>query len=47
MRFSIVYLDNVLIFSKSINENKEHLEEFIKLINENGLVISEKKIQIF
>jgi len=43
MKFSIVYLDDVLIFSKNINEHKEHLEEFVKIIKEKGLVVSEKK----
>ena len=47
MKFSIVYLDDVLIFQKNINEHKEHLEEFIKIIKENGLVVSKKKIKIF
>jgi len=47
MKFSILYLDDVLIFSKNINEHKEHLEEFVKIIKENGLVVSKKKIKIF
>ncbi|RDX79349.1 Enzymatic polyprotein, partial [Mucuna pruriens] len=42
-----MYLDDVLIFSKSLNEHVEHLEKFINLIKENGLVVSEKKIKIF
>ncbi|RDY09096.1 hypothetical protein CR513_06592, partial [Mucuna pruriens] len=45
--FSLVYLDDVLIFSKNLNEHIEHLEKFINLIKENGLVVSEKKIKIF
>jgi len=32
MKFSIVYLDDLLIFSKTINEHKQHLDEFIKII---------------
>ena len=47
MKFSIVYLDDVLIFSKNINEHRQHLDEFIKIIKENGLVVSAKKIKIF
>jgi len=47
MKFSIVYLDNVLIFSKNINEHRQYLDEFIKIIKENGLVVSTKKIKTF
>ena len=47
MKFSIVYLDDVLIFSKNINEHRQHLDEFIKIIKENGLVVSTIKIKIF
>jgi len=47
MKFSIVYLDDVLIFSKNINKHTQHLDEFIKIIKENELVVSAKKIKIF
>ena len=46
-KFSIVYLDDVLIFSKNLTEHQQHLDEFIKLIKNNGLVVSAKKIKIF
>ena len=47
MEFSIVYLDDVLIFSKGINQHIQHLNKFIKIIKENGLVVSARKIKIF
>ena len=47
IKFSIVYLNYVLIFSKNINEHRHHLDEFMKIIKENGLVVSVKKIKIF
>nr|KYP49423.1 polyprotein [Cajanus cajan] len=47
MKFALVYLDDVLIFSNSINQHIEHLNTFINLIKENGLVVSAKKIKIF
>ncbi|RDX88197.1 hypothetical protein CR513_30244, partial [Mucuna pruriens] len=47
MDFSLVYLDDVLIFSKNINQHIEHLEKFINIIKENCLLVSEKKIKIF
>ena len=46
-RFSIVYIDDVLIFSNSIEEHFQHLRIFQKLVRENGLVISTSKIKIF
>nr|KYP43343.1 Enzymatic polyprotein [Cajanus cajan] len=47
MDFTIVYLDDVLDFSKSINQHIEHLNKFINFIKENGLVVSAKKIKVF
>ena len=47
MEFSIVYLDDVLIFSKGINQHIQHLNKFIEVIKENGWVVSAKKIKNF
>ena len=47
MEFSIVYLDDVLIFSKGINQHIQHLNKIIEVIKENGLVVLAKKIKIF
>ena len=46
-RFSIVYIDDVLIFSNSIEEHLQHLKIFQRLVRENGLVISASKIKLF
>ena len=46
-RFSIVYIDEVLIFSNSIEEHFQHLRIFQKLARDNGLVISASKIKKF
>ena len=46
-RFSIVYIDDVLIFSNSIEEHFKHLKIFQKIVRENGLVISATKIKLF
>ncbi|KAK2370424.1 hypothetical protein QL285_083475 [Trifolium repens] len=45
--FSIVYLDDILVFSKSLNEHFDHLEKFFKIIKENGLVLSARKMKLF
>ena len=46
-RFSIIYIDDVLIFSNSIEEHFQYLRIFQKLVRENGLVISTSKIKNF
>ena len=46
-RFSIVHIDDVLIFSNSIEEHFKHLKFFQKIVRDNGLVISATKIKLF
>ena len=46
-RFSIVYIDDVLIFPNFIEEHFQHLRIFQKIIRENGMVISASKIKLF
>ena len=46
-RFSIVYSNDVLIFSNSIEEHFQHLKIFQRLVRENGLVIFASKIKLF
>ena len=46
-KFSIVYIDDVLIFSNSIEEHFKHLKIFQKIVRDNGLVISATKIKLF
>lgn len=45
--FSIVYIDDVLIFSKSIDQHFKHLYTFLNIVKKHGLVVSAKKMQIF
>ena len=45
--FSIVYIDDVLIFSKSIDDHWKHLDIFVKVIKHNGLVVSATQINLF
>jgi hypothetical protein len=45
--FSIVYIDDVLIFSKFIEEHWKHLNSFLETIKHSGLVVSAKKIKLF
>lgn len=44
---SIVYIDDVLIFSEDIESHFKHLNTFLKIIKHNGLVVSSKKIKLF
>ncbi|XP_049378163.1 uncharacterized protein LOC125842931 [Solanum stenotomum] len=44
---SIVYTDDVLIFSENIDSHFKHLNSFFKVIKNNGLVVSAKKMVLF
>ena len=45
--FSIAYIDDVLIFSKTIDDHWKHLDIFVKIIKHNGLVVSATMINLF
>ena len=45
--FSTVYIDDVLIFSKSIYHHWKHLDIFVKVIKQHGLIVSASKISLF
>ena len=47
IRNKIVYIDDVLIFSNSIEEHFQHLRIFQIIIKENGLVIFASKMKLF
>ena len=41
--FCIVYIDDVLIFSNSLEQYFKHLKTFLYVAKKNGLTISAKK----
>ena len=45
--FIIVYIDDVLVFSKSIDQHFKHLQQFLHIIEKNGLAISAPKMVLF
>jgi hypothetical protein len=45
--FTIVYIDDVLIFSKSIEKHWKHLNDFLDTIKHSGLIVSASKIKLF
>ena len=45
--FCIVYIDDVFIFSHSIDQHFKHLHIFFHTAKQNGLVISKSKISLF
>ena len=45
--FTIVYIDDILVYSNSIDEHWNHLYSFLDTIKRNGLVVSVKKIKLF
>ena len=44
---SIVYIDDVLIFSESIKQHWKHLRSFLNTVKLNGLVVLASKIKLF
>ena len=47
LKFFIVYIDGVLIFSNYIEEHFKHLKKFQKIVRDNGLVIYATKSKLF
>jgi hypothetical protein len=45
--FIIVYIDDVLVFSKSLDQHFKHLKIFKNIIIHNGLVLSAPKMKLF
>ena len=45
--FTLSYIDDVLIFSSSIDQHVKHLNIFKNVIIRNGLVLSAPKMQLF
>ena len=44
---AIMYIDNVLIFSESLDQYQKHLRAFLHTIKLNSLVVSVPKIKLF
>lgn len=45
--FIIVYIDDILVFSKNIEQHFHHLNIFEQIIIKNGFVISQPKMALF
>ena len=45
--FTIVYIDNILVYSNSTDEHWKHLYSFLDTVKRKGLVVSAKKIKLF
>lgn len=43
----IVYIDDILVFSSSIDQHFKHIKKFIQVVKQTGLVFSKKKIELF
>ena len=45
--FIIVYIDDVLVYSNSIEQHWKHLNKFVEIVKSNGLSLSATKINLF
>ena len=46
-QYALVYLDDVIVYSKSIEENFGHLEHFLQLMHDAGLTQKLNKCELF
>ena len=44
--WALVYIDDILICSHSLQEHLKHLEKFYELVYKHGLVLSESKMEV-
>jgi len=44
--FILVYIDDVLVFSKTYKEQIAHLDAFFRKVEQHGLILSKKKMEI-
>jgi ribonuclease HI len=44
--FILVYIDDLLVFSRTYKEHIAHLEIFFRKVEQNGLILSKKKMEI-
>ena len=44
--FILVYIDDLLVFSKSYKEHIAHLETFFRKVEQHGLILSKRKMEI-
>ena len=45
--FVLVYIDNILVFSYTLQEHIKHLEFIFEKLISHGLIVSKKKLKLF
>ena len=46
-KFVLVYMDDIIIFSRTINDHRQHLEQVFQLLIEAGLKLNPDKCDFF
>ena len=46
-KFTRVFFDDIIIYSKSLEEHKQHLQEIFQALRDNKFYINQKKSEIF
>ena len=45
-KWELVYIDDIIICSRNLQEHLKHLQEFYSLVFKHGLVLSKSKMEI-
>ena len=46
-KFALVFLDDILIYSKSLTEHRDHVRQVLELLRQNKLFAKESKCELF
>ena len=44
--WALVFIDDILIYSETLQDHQKHLQKFYELVFKHGLVLSEPKMEI-
>lgn len=45
--YVILYLDDIIVFSESLEDQEKHLETVMKLLKESGLILNKSKCKLY
>ena len=45
--FCIIYIDDILVVSETVQEHEKHLQKIFEEIKRSGIVVSKRKMELF